>query len=455
MTMQRPIFTLALCSLTSVAQADRRGDNPDAKPSTPQEQLKMFHVPPGFEVQLVAAEPEIQKPINFTFDGAGRLWVTGSELYPWPASVDAKGEPIPDFAKAYADIASAFRVGDKAPPVSAVAKDTVRILGDFDESGHARKITIFADGLNIPSGVQPLPRGSAVIAKIFPDASTADPNPAEPKPVPVGDRRLREAPKGDSAIVYSIPNIYLLTDWDGDGKADKREVLYGTAGFLDTHGGMSSFLYWIDGWIYGTHGFRNHSELRDKSGRVTVLDSGNTYRFRPDGSAFEIYTHGQTNPFGLTVDPLGNFYSADSHSKPVYMLLRGGYYEGIGKQHDGLGFAPRITDDDHGSTAIAGIAYYADDKFPEEYRGNLFNGNPVTQRINRDKLEWHGSTPRAIRQPDFLTCDDPCFRPVQVKLGPDGALWIADFYNPIIGHYEFPRADPRRAPAHGRIGRVV
>jgi putative heme-binding domain-containing protein len=261
--------------------------------------------------------------------------------------------------------------------------------------------------------------------------------------------------KGDSAIVYSIPKIWLLTDVDGDGFAEKREPLYTGFGYTDTHGGASSFIYWIDGWIYGTHGFKNHSEVRDRAGHVTVVDSGNTYRFRPDGSAFEIYAHGQTNPFGLAFDPLGNLFSADSHSKPVYMLLRGGYYEGIGKQHDGLGFAPRITDDDHGSSAIAGIACYADDKWPEEYRGNLFNGNPVTQRINRDRLEWHGSTPQAIRRPDFLTCDDPWFRPVNLKLGPDGALYIADFYNPIIGHYEVPLTHPARDHAHGRIWRVV
>ena len=420
--MKSPVLLALVFALPALA-ADPRGDHPDAQPSTPQEQLKMFHLPPGFEIQLVAAEPEIQKPINLTFDAAGRLWVTGSEMYPWPAGTDAQGQPIPNFAKAYDDIAGAFGARGKAPAPSDKARDTVRVLSDFDETGHARKITVFADGLNIPSGVQPLPR--------------------------------KPGAKGDSVIVYSIPNIWLLTDTDGDGRADTREVLYGTAGFLDTHGGMSSFLYWIDGWIYGTHGFRNHSEIRDKTGRLTVLDSGNTYRFRPDGSAFEIYTHGQTNPFGLTVDPLGNFYSADSHSKPVYMLLRGAYYEGIGKQHDGLGFAPRITDDDHGSTAIAGLAYYAAEQFPAEYRGDLFNGNVVTQKINRDKLEWHGSTPRAIRQPDFLTCDDPWFRPVQVKLGPDGALYIADFYNPIIGHYEFPLADPRRDHTHGRIWRVV
>ncbi|MGB8167542.1 MAG: hypothetical protein WCF18_08620, partial [Chthoniobacteraceae bacterium] len=396
---------LFLAAFTVPAFADQRGDTPGTQPSTPQEQLAKFHVPPGFEVQLVAAEPEIQKTINLNFDAAGRLWVSGSEMYPWPASTDVNGQPIPDFDKGWRGIVEGFRVGD-APQPSAEAKDTVRILSDFAPDGRARKVTIFADKLNIPSGIQPLPRKAGA--------------------------------KGDTAIVYSIPNIWLLTDADGDGFAEKREPLYTGFGYTDTHGGSSSYIYWIDGWIYGTHGFRNHSEVRDRNGHVTVVDSGNTYRFRPDGSAFEIYAHGQTNPFGLAFDPLGNLFSADSHSKPVYMLLRGGYYEGIGKQHDGLGFAPRITDDDHGSSAIAGIAYYADDKWPAEYRGNLFNGNPVTQRLNRDRLEWHGSTPRAIRMPDFLTCDDPWFRPVNLKLGPDGALYIADFYNPIIGHYEVP-----------------
>ncbi len=418
---------LSLLALTAPLLAEeKRGDTPDAPdapPSTPAEQLAQFHVPPGFEVQLVAAEPEIQKPINLNFDAAGRLWVSGSELYPWPARTDAKGQPIPGFDKTWEEMTSAFRVGDQAPEPPPVGRDTVRILSDFAPDGRARKIVTFADNLNIPTGLQPLPR--------------------------------KPGAKGETAIVFSIPNIWRMEDTDGDGHADQREPLYEGFSFTDTHGMSSNYLYWIDGWIYGCHGFRNRSEVKDRTGRVTVFDSGNTYRFRPDGSQIESYTHGQTNPFGLTVDPLGNFFSADSHSKPVMLLIRGGYYAGIGKQHDGLGFAPTITDDDHGSSGIAGIAYYADDKFPEEYRGNLFNGNPVTRRINRDRLEWHGSTPKAIRMPDFLTCDDPWFRPVQVKLGPDGALWIADFYNPIIGHYEVPLTDPRRDHRHGRIWRIV
>ncbi|MHA3770369.1 DUF7133 domain-containing protein [Verrucomicrobiota bacterium sgz303538] len=418
------ITALVFALLASVAFCeDRRGDNPVARPLSAEEQLRRFKVPPGFEVQLVATEPEIQKPINLNFDAAGRLWVTSSELYPWPAATDALGQPLPDFQKTYDEIATAFGSKGKAPAIVSEGRDTVRILSDFAPNGRAQKFAIFADKLNIPTGIQPLPRELGA--------------------------------KGDTAIVYSIPNIWRFEDTDGDGKADKREPLYEGFGYLDTFGMSSNYIYWIDGWIYGCHGFRNHSEVKDRTGKVTVFDSGNTYRFKPDGSKIECFTHGQTNPFGLAFDPEGNLYSADLHSGPISLLLRGGYYEGIGKQHDGLGFAPRITDDDHRSSSSAGIMYYADDKWPLEFFGNLFNGNPVTQRINRSKLEWNGSTPKATRVEDFVTCDDPWFRPVQTKLGPDGALYIADFYNPVFGHDEVPLNDPRRDHTHGRIWRVV
>jgi putative heme-binding domain-containing protein len=420
--MTRAIFVFALVPFAFVARAQQLGEK-DPPPLSAAEQLTRFKLPPGFVIQLVADESQIQKPININFDAAGRLWVTGSTLYPWPAATDATGNAIPDFAKAYDELADAFGAKGKAPPFSQAGKDTVRVLSEFNAHGRASSVRVFADKLNIPTGIQPLPRSA--------DA------------------------RGDAIVVYSIPNIWRMTDRDGDGVADQREILYGPFGFLDTHGGASSFNYWVDGWIYGTHGFRNHSEVKDRAGHALTFDSGNTYRFRPDGSKIEYWAHGQTNPFGLTFDAFGNLYSADCHSKPVYLLLRGAYYEGIGKQHDGLGFAPAITNDDHGSSGICGIAHYDATQFPAEYRGDLFVGNCVTGRINRDKLEWQGSTPKAIRQPDFLTCDDPWFRPVDVKLGPDGALYIADFYNYIIGHYEVPLTDPRRDNTRGRIWRVV
>ncbi len=408
--------------LTAAVALAQRGDAPEAKLKSPAEERALFHVPPGFEIQLVAAEPDLEKPFNFAFDSAGRVWVTGSSLYPWPAKRDALGAPIASFEQHWGDTGLAFRAAATPPEPPERGVDTVRVLSDFGPDGRARKSTIFADGLNIPVGVLPLPRDPGA--------------------------------RGDTALVFSIPAIWRLTDTDGDGRADVREKLYDGFGFKDTHGMSSSYWLWFDGWVYGTHGFANKSDVVDRAGRTVSLTSGNTYRFRPDGSRFEVFVNGQTNPFGLAFDARGDLYTADSHSKPVYLLVPGGYYEGISKEHDGLGFAPSITTDDHGSSAIAGLAHYSATQFPAEFRDNLFNGNPVTRRINRARLDWRGSSPSAARQPDFLTSDDPAFRPVQVKLGPDGALWVADFYNPIIGHYEVPLTHPARDRTHGRLWRI-
>ena len=185
------------------------------------------------------------------------------------------------------------------------------------------------------------------------------------------------------------------------------------------------------------------------------MNSGNTYRMKADGSHAEYFTHGQVNPFGLAFDPLGNLYSSDCHSRPVYQLLQGAWYPSFGKPDDGLGFGPEMVSHDHGSTGIAGISYYAADQFPEAYRGMVFVGNVVTNRINHDRIEWHGSTPKGIEQPDFVWSEDNWFRPVDIELGPDGALYIADFYNRIIGHYEVPLTHPGRDRERGRIWRIV
>ncbi len=185
------------------------------------------------------------------------------------------------------------------------------------------------------------------------------------------------------------------------------------------------------------------------------MSSGNTYRMKADGSHAEYFAHGQVNPFGLAFDPLGNLYSCDCHSRPVYQLLRGAWYPSFGKPHDGLGFGPEMVSHDHGSTGIAGISYYAADQFPEAYRGTVFIGNVVTNRINHDRIEWHGSSPKGIEQPDFVWSEDNWFRPVDIELGPDGALYVADFYNRIIGHYEVPLTHPGRDRTSGRIWRIV
>lgn len=356
------------------------------EPLTPAQEQRAFHLPPGFAIQLIAAEPDIAKPMNLAFDARGRLWLAESREYPFAAPTNQPG------------------------------RDTIKILSDFDRQGRARKIQTFADGLNIPIGLLPYRQG---------------------------------------VIAFSIPNIWYFADTNHDGRADTKELVLGRFGFeKDTHGLTSSFRRGYDGWVYADHGFNNDSTLAARDGSSLTLNSGNTYRFRPDGSRVEQFTWGQVNPFGLMFDPLGDLWSADCHSAPVYQLLRGGCYPSFGKPHDGLGFAPNICAHLHGSTAIAGMVFYAATNFPPEFRENTFIGNVMTCRINRDSLVEHGSTRIAKEEPDFLRSDDPWFRPVDLQLGPDGALYVADFYNRIIGHYEVPLEHPGRDRERGRIWRI-
>ena len=254
--------------------------------------------------------------------------------------------------------------------------------------------------------------------------------------------------------MYSIPAIYRLRDGNGDGKADKRDRLYTTFGAADTHGMTNAFMLNFDGWVYACHGFSNRSHVKGSDNAELAMHSGNTYRMRTDGSHAEAFTHGQVNPFGLSVDPLGYLYSADCHSQPIYQLIRDGYYPSFGKPNDGLGWAPETITNYRGSTAISGIAYYAADAFPKKYQGSAFVGDVMTNEIVQFDLTWNGTSPRAVQRV-LLHSKDQWFRPVDIKLGPDGALYIADFYNRIIGHYEVPLNHPGRDRHRGRIWRIV
>lgn len=352
---------------------------------TPAEEQAGFTLPPGFEVTLFAAEPDISKPINIEFDDRGRLWVSQSSAYPM-AAAPGKGQ------------------------------DRISILEDTDGDGKADKFTHFADSANIPIGIMPM---------------------------------------ADGAIAYSVPNLFRYTDSNDDGKADKKAVLFGEFGHQDTHGMVNNLVRGFDGWIYACHGFTNASTIAGTDGDSIRMVSGNTFRFRPDGSRVEQTSFGRVNPFGHAFDEWGYLYSADCHSKPIYQLIRGGEYPHFGKKSPGIGFAPEMMHYELGSTAIAGLAYYIGVQFPEAYRNSFYSGDVVTCRINRNTMTLHGSTPETKREEDFLVSDDPWFRPVDIKIGPDGAMYVADFYNRIIGHYEVPLDHPGRDRVSGRIWRIT
>ena len=200
-------------------------------------------LPEGFEIELVAAEPDIAKPINLAFDARGRLWVSSSVEYPFRAPPDRK------------------------------PRDTIKVLEDTDGDGRAETITTFADELNIPMGLYPY---------------------------------------RDGVVCFSIPNVWFLRDTDGDGRSDVREKLFGPFDTTrDTHGMLNSFTRGLDGWLYACHGFNNRSTVAGRDGHKITMDSGNTFRMRLDGSRIEHYTFGQVNPFGMTFDRHGDFFTAD------------------------------------------------------------------------------------------------------------------------------------------------
>lgn len=352
---------------------------------TPKEERQGFKLPEGFEIQLFASEPDIGKPLNIAFDARGRLWVTQSHEYPFPAE---PGE----------------------------GSDKLSVLEDTDGDGQADHFVHYEDTLNIPIGVLPL---------------------------------------ADATLAYSIPNLYRFTDTDGDTQADRSEVVLGPFGHQDTHGMVNNLTRGYDGWVHTCHGFTNTSTIAGTDGDSITMVSGNTFRFRPDGSRVEQTTFGQVNPFGLAYDAWGYLYSTDCHTSPIYQLIRGADYPHFGKKETGIGFAPDTKPHGNESTALSGLALYAATQFPEAYRDNFYIGDVVTCRIHRNSFTFQGSTPVAQAEEDLVKSDDPWFRPVDIKLGPDGALYVADFYNSIIGHYEVPLDHPKRDKVRGRIWRIT
>lgn len=383
------LLPLLFATPTLAAPADPFAENVRTTDAlTPEQELKSFRLPDGFQIQLVAAEPDINKPINLAVDAKGRLWVTSTLEYPWPVR-DPNVKP----------------------------RDSVKVIEVDPATGRAKKVTTFADGLNIPAGVYPYK---------------------------------------DGCIAWSIPNIWHLRDTDGDGVADKRDVLYGPFDTTrDTHGMNNSFTRGFDGFLYATHGFNNRSRITAADGSKLEMDSGNVYRVSLDGQHVDHVTHGPVNPFGLMFDSAGNLFVADCHTKPFQVVLRGAWFEHFGRPHDGIGFYPKIMGHLHGSTAIGGVVVIDDERWPKEFRGNLLCGNPMTSRVDRDSVTWNGSTPALREQPDFVATSDPWFRPVAFASAPDGSIYLADFYNRIIGHYEVPLTHPGRDRTSGRIWRIV
>lgn len=370
------LFLVCSIGFARASQPLSLADMPDANPDA---QLKAFVVPEGLEVNLFAAEPMIQKPVQMNWDAQGRLWVVCSTTYPQIKPGEA-------------------------------AKDQVVVLEDTDGDGKADKSSSFADGLHIPTALAP----------------------------------------GDGGLyVANSTEVLFLKDTNGDLKVDERQIMLSGFGTEDTHHLLHTFRWGPEGMLYFLQSIYIHTHMETPHG-VRRLMGGGVWEFRPETRRAEILSKGLINPWGFEFDRWGQSFACDgAGGEGINFIFPGSVFAtSPGAKRIVHGMSP-------GQPKQCGLEIVEDPHFPEDWQGsfvlNDFRGN----RVNRFKLTPSGSSYIAKQMPDVLASTHRAFRPIDVKVGPDGALYIADWYNPIIQHGEVDFRDPRRDHQHGRIWRVT
>jgi putative heme-binding domain-containing protein len=357
-------------------------DQMPGPPLSPADAMKKMTLPEGFSVELVASEPDIVNPVAMTFDERGRIWITESLEYP-----RASAGP---------------------------GKDRIKILEDTHGDGKFDKVTVFADGLNIPSGLA-LGYGGVWVA--------------------------------------NSPDILFLQDTDGDGKADKKEVVVTGFGRFDTHELPNSLTWGPDGWLYGWNGVFNPAH---------VVQNGKTFdftcamfRIHPRTHEFQLFAEGTSNPWSIAFNGEGDAFCEACVIDHLWHIAESAYYIRQGGPYPPFTWPMEsIVKHHHQKAAYCGLLWFDSDAFPQEYRGKLLMGNIHGGCINMDALAPDGSTYAAAACPDFLTANDAWFMPVSLKVGPDGCLYVLDWYD-RYHCYQDAQRDPKGIDRdRGRIYRI-
>src|ERR1051325_2279361 len=386
---------LAFCLAPSWAATGRQLSGQWAPASTPalapDVAEKKFSGPQGFEIRLFASEPMVVNPVAMTWDERGRLWVL--ELYEYPLGA---------------------KPGEKG-------RDQVKILEDTDNGGRAYKCTIFADGLNLATGL---------------------------------------ALGNGGVYVGQAPHLLFFKDTNGDDKADSKEIVMTGFGLEDRHELLNGFNWGPDGALHMTHGIFTVSKVKDpyRPEESEVLMTAAVARFFPKTKKFEIVAEGASNQWGVDWDAAGNpFVSACVIDHLFHMAPGGIFVRQAGNPAFPYAYQllPSIVDHKHFMAAYAGVQVYQGNQYPADYKATILMGNIHDSSVHQDRLTPNGSTFKASFIKDFVRANDGWFRPVSTQVGPDGCVWIMDWYDKYPC-YQNANADPEGVDRErGRIWRVV
>ncbi|MED5381822.1 MAG: PVC-type heme-binding CxxCH protein, partial [Verrucomicrobiota bacterium] len=354
-------------------------------PKSPQESLQSMELLPGYRIELMAAEPLVADPVAFEWEADGRLWV--AEMADYPLGLDGRGKP-----------------GGR-----------IRWLEDRDGDGTYDHSKVFLDRLAFPNGVMPW---------------------------------------RDGVLISAAPDILFARDTDGDGRADESRVLFTGFGQGNQQHRMNGFEYGLDNWVYGANGDSGGVITSPGSGRRINI-RGRDFRFRPDTLAFETQT-GQTQ-YGRRRDDWGNWFGNNNpslgwhYTQPEHYLRRNPHFiapsprKSLGnydRSHQVNGISQPLqrfngVDTFQHITAANSPAPYRDELFGEQSARHLFISAPAYNVVRRELLRPSGvsftsSRPEGADGTEFLASRDAWFRPITLRTGPDGALWIADFYRLVL-----------------------
>ncbi len=381
------IALLFLVGLASNAWSDdfipRTQKVPPGPALTPQQAMAKMTLPPGFRVELVASEPALQNPVAMAFDDRGRIYVTESFEYP-------RREPGP-------------------------GRDKIKIFEDKDGDGLAETVTVFAEGLNIPSGIA------------------------------VGH---------GGVWVANAPDLLFMEDTDGDDVADKTTVIVTGFGRDDTHELPNALTWGPDGCLYGLNGVFNRSVVKQDD-RVFDFTCA-MFRIDPITKKFDLFCEGTSNPWGISFDHEGSAFISACVIDHLWHLTESAYYLRQGGPYPPhTWFADSIVKHKHQMAAYCGIEYFDSPAYPKQYRDKLYMGNIHGGCINSDRVERFGATYQGYSEADFLTGNDVWFMPVAQKVGPDGCMVVLDWYD-RYHCYQDANADPKGVDrGHGRLYRIV
>ncbi len=355
------------------------GENPRIQnPLSPEESRLHIQLPEGFSVRLFASEPEIINPITFTWDERGRLWVVQSQDYPHELENEVGG-------------------------------DRITICEDTDGDGVADKFTDFATEQHLTTGIT-LVKGGAIVAQ--------------------------------------APNMVFLEDSDGDDKMDKSTVLFDGFGIWDTHAGPSNLKYGIDNKIWGSVGYSGFEHTF--AGQPVSFKMG-VYRFDKNGSFLEPVGQFNNNTWGLGFNEnFEVFGSTANNNHACYVGIPLKHYNYLEKMPSWAMNADFIqghyeispvdtvplqqVDVRGGYTAASGANFYTARNYPKEYQHQMYVCEPTGHLVHIARIERDGAGYKEVDGGNIFASTDAWTAPVYAETGPDGNIWVADWYNPVIQH---------------------